>query len=513
LRDPPGDGSSSYISGGQTIAYSTSFENTLGGAGAIFANGKIDVLGVSAGAGFEFKMSGSQTSSGELASEITISQTIATDSGDSFIGEDADIVIGEGLVMSYGNLLKYSVGNCDTIKVVGSISISPNPISTTWSYTVKQLKDIITGFENDLVRIQQESKKITENGKALPKEKALEKVGTYLENWKQVLKYHNVNTKPHFQICAGYPKPIGQLYADQITAIDEWKADLCPSLGTGIDETFELFDDLVWDNVLIDKYNAAAISIRSIADIPIENNLAITNFLKPVSQSLADLLTEPSYQSQIVDYGPPVSNITVGGNVAVSNSFSNVNASTTTNSSSYYFSNESSLAVNFGKEIKIFVGGFAGAGVGAFVGGTAGIIETVFNAEASVGLKAEFNMNNSSSFSANVTNTVETGFTLFDDDAQDQFSVAVIHPMNQNQTPYFELFGGFTSCPPEPGAIAIDNPQMVLVYGSGTGPVQEQNFVDPSGPAVYTVRVNNQTNLPSLPDRELTISLDPVSDD
>jgi len=52
---------------------------------------------------------------------------------------------------------------------------------------------------------------------------------------------------------------------------------------------------------------------------------------------------------------------------------------------------------------------------------------------------------------------------------------------------------------------------MALVYGSGTGPVQEQNFVDPSGPAVYTVRVNNQTNLPSLPDRELTISLDPAT--
>jgi len=509
LRDPPGDGSSSYISGGQTINYSTSFENTLGGSGAIFANAKANVLGISAGLGMEFKMGGSQTTTGELTSEITISQTISTDSGDSFIGEDADIVIGEGLVMSYGNLLKYSVGNCDTIKVVGSISISPNPISTTWSYTVKQLKDIITGFENDLVRIQIGTKEITENGEVLPKEKALEKVNTYLNNWQQVLAYHDINTKPHYQICAGYPKPVETLFPAQKTAIDEWKAELCPVLGTGIDESFVLFDDLVWNNDLIDLYNAAAISIRNIADVPIENSLAVVEFIKPLTGPVTDVLGGTTYQSQVVDYGPPVSNITTGGNIEISNSFNNVNASTTTNSSSYYFSNESSVALNLGKDLKIFVGGFAGAGVGAFVGGTAGIIETVFELEAQAGVKAEFNMNQSSSFSSNITNTVETGFTLFDDDTQDQFSVAVIHPMNQNQTPYFELFGGFTSCPPEPGAIAIDNPKMALVYGTGTSSVQEQNFVDPSGPAVYTLRVDNQTNLPSLPTRELTISLDP----
>ena len=57
---------------------------------------------------------------------------------------------------------------------------------------------------------------------------------------------------------------------------------------------------------------------------------------------------------------------------------------------------------------------------------------------------------------------------MSDDDSVDAFSVTVVQPIAQNHTPYFNFFGGFTSCPAEEGAIAVDNPKIAIVQGGGT---------------------------------------------
>ncbi|MEL6986816.1 MAG: hypothetical protein AAGK97_03210, partial [Bacteroidota bacterium] len=114
-----------------------------------------------------------------------------------------------------------------------------------------------------------------------------------------------------------------------------------------------------------------------------------------------------------------------------------------------------------------------------------------------------------------VEESVEVGYTIYDDDITDAFSVAVIQGADQFHTPYFEQFGGHTSCPPEAGTVWVDNPLISILdpETGATSDTKELFNVPADEAAVFRIVIENQTPLASLPDRETVVFLENENND
>lgn len=510
LRDPPGDQSSSYISGGQSISYTTAFEESLGGSANIYTNIGVEILGQNTTLGASFTAGGSSDYQREFTSELTVSQTIQTSNSPDAIGEQADIIIGTGLVTTFGIIQDYSIQNCDEILVQNIYNISADAATTTWSYTVAQIEDIIQGYKNDSIKLERGELVIAD----LTVNEAREKISTFIDNWREVLVFHRTTTRPHHAICSTDPDINSSLFnieSVQQSQIDTWQDKLCPLLGTGSDETFVVNEDLVWSDQIMDMYNAASISIRNIAN----GNNTSGIYTYPSDDNISAILNHPDVAAYIGAFGAPVKNITTGGQITINESFANVNSSSRSQASSFFIDSELSVAVKSENELTTVVGGFAGVGLGAIVGVFGGVIVTASSATFEAGLKANFNMKRTNTSASAQQNSVETGYTILDDDSEDAFSIAVIQPISQNQTAYFEYFGGHSSCPFEEGSFSVDNPLMQF-YDSitdATSPTKELNNVQSDGSALFDIIIENGTNIASQPERELLISLDASTND
>ena len=154
LRDPPGDGSYSYIAKGETISESVSVTSENNHTNSAFANGSTEIIGI----GTTLNVSGGDTRTDSetvnWSYEVTTNQTLSTSSSENFVGPAADIVVGMGLAMQYGIVQNFRAGECDTIYQTSYIGISPSGVNTTWSFTVQQIQDIVTGYRNDSLRVE-----------------------------------------------------------------------------------------------------------------------------------------------------------------------------------------------------------------------------------------------------------------------------------------------------------------------------------------------------------------------
>ena len=92
----------------------------------------------------------------------------------------------------------------------------------------------------------------------------MEKIASYLDNWRQVLRFHSRETLPMYNLCTTTP-PIEGMYGGANGEIQKWKTDVCMELGTGIDATFALNEDITWSDPVMDKYNAAILAIRNLS--------------------------------------------------------------------------------------------------------------------------------------------------------------------------------------------------------------------------------------------------------
>ena len=91
-----------------------------------------------------------------------------------------------------------------------------------------------------------------------------------------------------------------------------------------------------------------------------------------------------------------------------------------------------------------------------------------------------------------INSTTETsGYVLADDDPGDQCSVTIITGLQNNHTPYFDLFAGRSSCPYEPGTIGRDQPRLTLEYPDGTIVNNAQYDVNPDDPAYFPIKISN----------------------
>ena len=523
LRDPPGDQSSSYIAAEQTIAFDTemSMESEVGAS--LYT--EIETQIFETGTEISTSLSGGYTSekSIEFSNSVTTSTTISTSDDEDNIGRGADIIVGTGLVMQFGYILEFRVAEdeCSKIQKVTKYGISPNAATTTWSYQVGQIEEIIQGYKNDSIRVEEGTLIIERFGKPLSTEDAIVFLSSNINNWNQVLRYHDVETVPYYYLCTLNPNAAGS--PGHATQIGYWQAQIRPFFGSYINGEFVLNEDIVWDDQLINIYNAASAAIRNLLQ---GQDLSIWSFPYIGDQSQVDLnvplgdfnlvdlvsiLTAPGLADYTNNFGDQVKNITTGGNVLIEESINNAQASTTSMSNSVFLGTELDLALVFGGSSEIVVGTFAGVGGGV----TFATVQELFETEVKVGTKIEAQFTRSNSYASTLEESVEVGYTIFDDDNVDALSFAVVQAVTPNSTPYFDYFGGHSSCPPEDGSVFVDNPKIAILdlESGGTSQTKSLFNVPAEEAATFYVIVENQSPIASQPTRELEVYLESGSND
>jgi hypothetical protein len=153
LRDPPGDGSYSYLEEGTTTQTALKFSTQASGSVNIWAE-------VKAGAKFEsgfgvmveteiwgklrgsLEVGSSITGQNEFTLNISSGERFSTSGNQDIIGKGGDIFIGSALNLVYAltDVVKYDPGSCSAKKSV-SLSMGVDGFATTFMYTGSHIRD------------------------------------------------------------------------------------------------------------------------------------------------------------------------------------------------------------------------------------------------------------------------------------------------------------------------------------------------------------------------------------
>jgi hypothetical protein len=162
LRDPPGDGSYSYLETGETTCQNWSFEaastmNTEAGVtvslgpdietemGTPFFATSLQV-DVTADLGYQLEASTTSYTSNEMETCLTITKNIATDDNEFIVGSDmgGDVYVGGAMNFIYGitDELLYDTVSCSYLLDKG-LYIFPEGFATTFIYSERQITDLV----------------------------------------------------------------------------------------------------------------------------------------------------------------------------------------------------------------------------------------------------------------------------------------------------------------------------------------------------------------------------------
>lgn len=479
LRDPPGDGSSSSIAEGSTISKSFNISDAISGSVSLYGKNKISIFGVGGSFNFNASIGGGGKRSKNWKYAMTTTQKISTSSSQTKRGRQANVVVGAGLAMQYGLLQDLRAGDCDTVYQTTRLGFTPNSVNTTWVYTVQQIENIIKEYRNDSLRVEAGTLIYSDGNTVLSKEEAVKRLAVYIQNWEQVMQYHDIETLPHYTLCTR-----GQhsyLPTSHQNAISEWQNQFCTKIGSYQGDKFTLNDPetIVWDNTLVDLYNAAGTAIRNLSDsIPNPNAPLIWQYDEnnPLAQ-----YADAQYNAQ---FGVLAENFTFGGATSISKSLSAAQTSIKSFSSSFDTGGSIDISLGYSDAITFVIAPFG-----------LGKLQKVVDTEFTLGTKESLKYSISESRNLAESQTVNISYTLADNDVGDQFSVTAIQGPAQNHTPYFSLLGGRSSCPPETGTILRDDAELALVDPATGATASEANVYNISSDeaATFMVKLTNNS--------------------
>lgn len=497
LRDPPGDGSYSYIEKGVETNSTYTVSDEYGGSFTLKAEGAFQVFGIglevnaSAGVGGRDGNSDVYSISSITSQRIETSaesNTQTSDANEYLVGGNADVIMGAGMALKYGVVesityketkAKDGSDSCYILKV-SEIGISADKLKTTWIYNVAHIEALVREYTNALVLIRQGRLKVSGDNRD---DSTFYK--TLIANWNSVLQYHKRNTLPQYNLCdkqvlnnmfpnEGGLKNIAKSYQEDC---------FCKYAGQYVNNQFVLDTAFKWTNENIDRYRVARKAIDKLYQEVLvlnknknEYSLAVQTFKESNFSTLRSQLTDADKQY--------AENITFSGNTSIEKSFSKTFASSNIITQTVYVN--SSLYAGVLAGAKLTIGTFIGLG-----GGATFSTET-FDAEQRLGGEVTFDFTHNTESQESTSTTETSGYVLTDDDQGDQFSVTIIKGLQNNHTPYFELFAGRSSCPYEPGTLARDRPQLTLEYSDGT-PFENNILRDikENESAVYALKVSN----------------------
>lgn len=474
LRDPPGDGSFSTISKGSTLKKTISLSRERSGGAGVYAVGEL--IGAFIGVGWESTLIAGGGNSRENTWEVstTTTEDISTSAEDWIIGEDADIIIGAGLAMQYGLAKKIKVSGCNTTDST-IFALGPNGINTTWIYTVFHIKALIA---EDSLRIVRKDR-ISENGKLKSVEYSKAFFQNKIDNWKKILSYHKKETLPYYNLCAIYPDDSLSDFQEEV--YKKWQNGFCKLIRKNVAGAFVPKDNIVWNQDLVDKYNVAETVLKNVVKKGWETMPYDWEF------STSNLANRQHYIDEQYEamHGIAAENITYSAGVEYTKSIESAKSSSTTFGASSLFSLDGAFGFAWKYE---FLTSAAPLGLGfIFAGGG--------KTEGQILGKYEVNIDISESYENALENTNNIGYTLSDGDIGDQFSVTVIQGIEPNQTPYFSLLGGRSSCPDEAGTISRDFPDIKVINPENGAAASEASLynVDPETTADFLLQFSNKS--------------------
>ena len=497
LRDPPGDGSFSYIEEGETVTKTLSeFSTKRGGGGKLE---EFDFTSGGVGAFLELTAvgGGSEQQTDEYQLSFTLNQRIETSSTSDFVGPDADVLVGIGMSIQYGITEQIELSDegdkCDFQKTQ-LIDIAPEGIKTDWFYTVGQIKQLIQQRQNDIEAVKEGTKTIVLAGEALSADEAEMRLRAEIENWESVLRYHQVETVPYYQFCteeySSFSVLVEQInqsiFAGPLESSDvnilneediqqriekakEARQIFCEDSNVNILPTDNTLDasavqGITFTAPLQEKYEQASRAVSLWLD-------SLQLDIEVVNDRIEDGLQPTSAQL------PEVENTTFSAGVNVNKSQIVKRSIGEQVEQSAYL--DVSVAGGFSADAESEVGTGASTEVQDF--------------DARRGFVAEFSAEWGSERYAETTEEYTIGYLLSDDDPGDQFSVTAIKPWSTGHTPYFQLIGGRSSCPPEQGAIQRDRFDISLydLETQSAFDFQEKRELDPNSPATFNVQLTN----------------------
>ncbi|MBX7242876.1 MAG: T9SS type A sorting domain-containing protein [Bacteroidia bacterium] len=496
LRDPPGDASFSKIAEGSTVSKRISLSKDLSSSlglfleyefgtpfGGILANLEIEA-GAAAGKEFTWDI------------KSTTTKEITTGNSSIAIGPTADVIVGAGMAFKYGLTKKISVqGNC-AVNDETQLGLAADGIKTEWVYTINQINTLIKEYQ---WRIQNKDR-VKQGDNLLSVEASKGFFQTKIDNWNSILSYHKKETLPFYNLCAKSfddsesifdvlniikdellvvlgVNNYNEFLLERRTNFNAWQNGFCKEIGRYENGTFILNEgEITWNQALIDKYNVAQKVLKDIANLqynPLgydwqfsEDNLANT-------QKYLDA-------QYMAIHGMGAENVTFAAGLEYSKTIESANASSKSYSASTFFNLDEKLGLKFKGKTELLT---APLGIGSST--------ELFDYEIKVGLLGKINLEivEDVEKAEELTNLIS--YTFGDQEQFDQFSITVIQGIEPNQTPYFSLLGGRSSCPYIPGTISLDLPTINLIKDGAATKYDERVDVNPDEPAVFTVQINN----------------------
>ncbi|MEE9371717.1 MAG: 3-coathanger stack domain-containing protein, partial [Saprospiraceae bacterium] len=492
LRDPMGDLSYSAITTTKSFSENVNFAMEEGAEITGFFRALLTGATLGAEISTDITVGASASQSLDFTVTGTNETTFETSDDPGAVGRTADNIIGVGMSMQFGQIQEYRVGTeCDHIEKTTKLGITPGGVTTQWSYTVGAIEDIIKGYQLDLIRIEAGTLVIDKGEGELSKIEATGLVNAYIDNWTQILVYHDVKTLPHYLLCNNSPR--SGIPINIKNEIKQWQNGFCPLIATKVDDEWVLHDDIEWNQAQLDGYNKAGTAIRYLTFG--EENLNEWAYPDGADVGSIDIESFPDAAYETA-FGKLAQNFSFGGNTKFTQSIQSVQENS--------------------KEFTQSVYGAASIS-SAFVVRTDNAVGTPFNSitiqdtEIDIGLSASFNVSVSNTYQQAEEEGITIEYHLEDDDPEDLISLAVIMGAAQNHSPYFDLFGGHTSCPPEEGSVFIDDPNISLFDEPTNTAFQSQTKYNVPADEVATFQLRLTNNSPRNEVRDVSVFLDNTS--
>lgn len=444
LRDPPGDGSTSSIEEGTTIKRSLTTVSNFKGEAGLSLDLKFAIATIGFWTNTDILLGGGFSDNNTYEVSTTVQRNISTSGTSDFVGVDADVLVGVGVAMQLGigEILEYDQDSCKMNKR-RQFSISPDNIKTDWLYTVGQIKQFVKEKKALKDSIAVGSATLIVNNEILTKAQALDRLSTEIFNWEKILEYHSVKSLPHYMLCTQTASskviPNG-LEASVKAKVRQLTASFCNEIGVYItQDSFKLNDNILWTSDLVQKYEAAVDATDQFFNV-IDN-------LEDVSPTSVQGILDDFISPDFTGASGEVENTTFSAGIDISKSVTISKTESSNFEQRGYFDLDSKTGV--------FLAARADAGFG--------LITEIAVTENKVGLavKLEYEWGKNKEESTETTTT--STYTLSDNDPGDQFSVTAVKARDPGHSPYFQLFGGRSSCPPEPGTIYRDQFDFALI--------------------------------------------------
>lgn len=129
-------------------------------------------------------------------------------------------------------------------------------------YTIGQIQMLIAEYESKVEAVKLGILVLKKaDGTAYKQEEAITRLSNFVKNWQQILVYHKRETLPYYNLC---DKTKSQAKEPFKTWANEWRNGFCPLVGTYNGNVFNPTDNIIWDDQLITKYNAAITAVRKL---------------------------------------------------------------------------------------------------------------------------------------------------------------------------------------------------------------------------------------------------------